>query len=135
EAIGQAPTLEAFLQELQLRSKEKAAEPGTVVLMSVHSAKGKEFDHVYLMGLVEDELPSFQSKQKGDQSPEMEEERRNCFVAITRTKECLVLSRAESYRGWRKEPSRFLVEMGLAWIPTEGSLPNAGGGRTPPIAS
>jgi DNA helicase-2/ATP-dependent DNA helicase PcrA len=43
----------------------------------------------------------------------MEEERRNCFVAITRTKECLILSLAESYRGWRKKPSRFLVEMGL----------------------
>jgi putative ATP-dependent endonuclease of the OLD family len=46
-------------------------------------------------------------------SPAVEEERRNCFVAITRTKECLVLSRAAQYRGWRKAPSRFLVEMGL----------------------
>jgi DNA helicase II / ATP-dependent DNA helicase PcrA len=46
-------------------------------------------------------------------TPEMEEERRNCFVAITRTKECLVLSRAEKYRNWPKAPSRFLVEMGL----------------------
>lgn len=44
----------------------------------------------------------------------MEEERRNCFVAITRTKEGLVLSRAEQYRGWKKQPSRFLIEMGLA---------------------
>jgi DNA helicase-2/ATP-dependent DNA helicase PcrA len=46
-------------------------------------------------------------------SAEMEEERRNCFVAITRTKECLVLSRAKTYRGWPKEPSRFLIEMEL----------------------
>jgi len=64
-------------------------------------------------GLAEDILPSFQSKKKGDNSPEMEEERRNCFVAITRTKECLVLSRAEIYRGWSKNPSRFLIEMEL----------------------
>ena len=70
--------------------------------------------HVYVIGLAEDIMPSFQSKKKGDQSPEMEEERRNCFVAITRTRECLVLSRAESYRGWFKEPSRFLNEMQLA---------------------
>jgi DNA helicase-2/ATP-dependent DNA helicase PcrA len=80
---------------------------------SVHGAKGKEFDHVYLIGLVEDELPSFQSKQKGDGSPELEEERRNCFVAITRTIRTLTLSFAERYRGWPKEPSRFLYEMGL----------------------
>ena len=81
--------------------------------MTIHGAKGKEFEYVYLIGLVEDELPSFQSKQKGGDSPEMEEERRNCFVAITRTIETLTLSYAERYRGWLKEPSRFLFEMGL----------------------
>jgi DNA helicase-2/ATP-dependent DNA helicase PcrA len=69
---------------------------------------------VYVIGLAEDVMPSFQSRQKGDRSPEMEEERRNCFVAITRTKESLILSRAERYRGWVKRPSRFLIEMQLA---------------------
>jgi DNA helicase-2/ATP-dependent DNA helicase PcrA len=111
--IGKNAPLDQFLQELQMRSKEPAPKPNTVTLMTVHGAKGREFDFVYVIGLAEDVLPSFQSRQKGDRSPEMEEERRNCFVAITRTKECLVLSRAESYRGWRKAPSRFLVEMGL----------------------
>jgi len=82
--------------------------------MTIHSAKGREFDFVFLIGLAEDMLPSFQSIQKGDKSPEMEEERRNCFVAITRTKECLVLSRAKRYRGYLKQPSRFLKEMGFA---------------------
>lgn len=106
-------TLEAFLQELQMHSKETSPKPNSVVLMSIHGSKGKEFDHVYLIGLVDDELPSFQSKQKGDNSPEMEEERRNCFVAITRTIKTLTLSYAERYRGWSKEPSRFLYEMGL----------------------
>jgi len=52
-------------------------------------------------------------KQKGDKSPELEEERRNCFVAITRTIRTLTLSYAERYRGWQKQPSRFLYEMGL----------------------
>jgi DNA helicase II / ATP-dependent DNA helicase PcrA len=112
--IGRNAPLDQFLQELQLRSKEPSPKPGSVTLMTVHGAKGREFDYVFLIGLAEDVMPSFQSKQKGDTSPEMEEERRNCFVAITRAKESLVLSRAERYRGWTKAPSRFLVEMGLS---------------------
>jgi DNA helicase-2/ATP-dependent DNA helicase PcrA len=111
--IGKTAPLDQFLQELQLRSKEPAPKPDTVTLMTIHGAKGREFEFVFVIGLAEDVIPSFQAKQKGDRSPEMEEERRNCFVAITRTKECLVLSRAAEYRGWPKEPSRFLVEMGL----------------------
>lgn len=111
--FGRNITLDEFLQQLQLRSKEPSPKPNTVTLMTVHGAKGREFDFVYLIGLAEDILPSFQSRQKGDGSPEMEEERRNCFVAITRAKESLILSRASTYRGWGKQPSRFLVEMGL----------------------
>lgn len=111
--LGRNITLDEFLQQLQLRSKDPSPQPNTVTLMTVHGAKGREFDFVYLIGLAEDILPSFQSRQKGDGSPEMEEERRNCFVAITRAKESLILSRASTYRGWKKEPSRFLVEMGL----------------------
>lgn len=112
--FGTSISLDEFLQQLQLRSKAPSPQAHTVTLMTVHGAKGREFDNVYLIGLAEDMLPSFQSRQKGDNSPEMEEERRNCFVAITRAKECLILSRANSYRGWSKQPSRFLVEMGLA---------------------
>ncbi|MGQ4806759.1 ATP-dependent DNA helicase PcrA [Candidatus Entotheonellaceae bacterium PAL068K] len=110
-SLSDALTLEAFLQELQMRSKEPIPKPDTVTLMTIHGAKGKEFDHVYLIGLVEDELPSFQSKRKGDESPEMEEERRNCFVAITRAIKTLTLSYAEQYKGRAKEPSRFLFDM------------------------
>jgi len=111
--LGNNITLEAFLQELQMRSKEASLRPGTVVLTTIHGAKSKEFDHVYLIGLVDDELPSFQSIQKGSKSPEMEEERRNCFVAVTRTIKTLTISYANKYYGWQKRPSRFLFEMGL----------------------
>jgi DNA helicase-2/ATP-dependent DNA helicase PcrA len=111
--VGASAPLDQFLQELQLRSKEPTPKPGAVTLMTIHGAKGREFDFVYVLGVAEDTMPSFQSKQKGPNSPEMEEERRNCFVAITRTKECLVLSRAEKYRGYPKAPSRFLIEMEL----------------------
>jgi DNA helicase-2/ATP-dependent DNA helicase PcrA len=112
-SLGHELTLDAFLQELQMHSKESPPQPDTVILMTIHAAKGKEFEHVYLIGLVEDELPSFQSRKRGDASLEMEEERRSCFVAITRTIETLTLSYAERYWGWARKPSRFLLEMGL----------------------
>ena len=72
-----------------------------------------EADHVYLIGMAEDQIPSYQSIQKGDRSPEMEAERRNCFVAITRTKEQLTLCTARTYNGYGKKPSRFLGELGM----------------------
>lgn len=113
QAVGRDASLDQFLQELALRSKEPPVSPNSVTLMTIHSAKGKEFDHVYVIGLAEGVLPSFQSVQAGEQSPEMEEERRNCFVAITRAREWLCLSYADRYRGYLKAPSRFLGEMGL----------------------
>lgn len=118
--IGKNAPIDQFLQELQLRSKEPTPKSDTVTLMTIHGAKGREFDFVYVIGLAEDVMPSFQAKKKGITSAEMEEERRNCFVAITRTKECLVLSRAKTYRGWSKDPSRFLVEMEL--VSREGDV-------------
>jgi DNA helicase II / ATP-dependent DNA helicase PcrA len=111
--VSDESSLEAFLQELQMRSKESLPGPGIIPLYTIHASKGKEFDHVYLLGMVDDELPSFQSKQKGDRSPELEEERRNCFVAITRTSKTLTMSYYKSYGGWPKAPSRFLSEMGI----------------------
>ncbi len=116
-------SLDRFLQELQLRPKEPTLAAGTVTLTTIHGAKGQEFDTVYLIGLVEGVLPSWQSVQKGDGSGALEEERRGCFVAITRTRRCLILSRARHYRGWPKDPSRFLTEMGCAG----GGLPDNGG--------
>ena len=105
-------SLDRFLQELQLRSKEPVPTPGSVSLATIHGAKGREFDTVYLVGLAEDILPSWQSLKNGDGSPALEEERRGCFVAVTRTRRHLVLSRARQYRGKLKAPSRFLEEMG-----------------------
>ena len=107
-------SLDRFLQELQLRSKEPAPMPGTVALATIHGAKGQEFDTVYLIGLAEDVLPSWHSLNKDDGGATLEEERRACFVAVTRTRRRLILSRAREYRGWPKRPSPFLREMGLA---------------------
>lgn len=109
-------SLGQFLQELALANKTPEAPSNSVRCLTIHSSKGLEFLHVYLVGMSEDQLPSFQSKKSGDDSREMQEERRNCFVAITRTIETLTMSYGEKYNGWRKAPSRFLFEMGLLGV-------------------
>ena len=81
--------------------------------MTVHGAKGLEFKHVYLLGMAQEVLPSFQALRKGATSKEVEEERRNCFVAITRVEETLTLTRSQQYYGYPKKPSQFLAEMGI----------------------
>ncbi len=111
--IGHDPDISDLVQGIALRSKEPPMEPNTVALMTIHASKGLEFEIVYLIGLAEGEIPSWQSCNKGDNSREMEEERRNCFVAITRTQEKLNLSAATNYRNRNKAPSRFLGEMSI----------------------
>jgi len=106
-------SLHNFLQELDLRAKEKPVPKGAVRCLTIAASKGMEFRHVFLMGLVEDELPSYYARKKGDVSDEMREERRNCFVAIIRAEETLILTYAGNYFGWPKESSRFLREMGV----------------------
>lgn len=106
-------TLHTFLQELDLRAKEKPAPPDAVRCLTIASSKGMEFKHVYLIGMVEDELPGYYARKKGDNSDEMREERRNCFVAITRAEESLTLTFSADYFGYTKQPSRFLYEMGF----------------------
>lgn len=103
--------ISTYIQEFSMVSKEEEPRPGAVQFLTIHASKGKEFDHVFLMGLVNDELPSFQSVKKGINSPEMEEERRNCFVAITRAKKKLYMTCANNYFGWKKNQSLFVSEM------------------------
>jgi DNA helicase-2/ATP-dependent DNA helicase PcrA len=106
-------SLNLLLQEMDLMPKQPPAPPNSVRCYTIHTAKGMEFDHVYVVGMAEDILPSYQSIRKGSESRELQEERRNCFVAITRTRKCLTLTRSEVYFGYEKQPSRFLREMGL----------------------
>lgn len=117
EIVGQygrdQVTLHVLLQELDLRSKTQSPPKNAVRCFTIHGAKGMEFDHVYLIGLVEDQLPSWAAIKKGDKSREMQEERRNCFVAITRTQETLSMTYSKKVFGWAKGTSRFLKEMGL----------------------
>ncbi|WP_419614540.1 3'-5' exonuclease, partial [Thiolapillus sp.] len=68
------------------------------------------FDNVFIVGLAEDQFPTYFAIKNGGRA--IEEERRNCFVAITRSSRNLYLSYARNYFRWAKQPSRFLREMG-----------------------
>ena len=106
-------TLNAYLQQMDLTSKTPRPGPNAVRCMTMHGAKGLEFKHVYLIGMAQEVLPSYYALQNGERSKEVEEERRNCFVAITRAEETLTLTRSAQYHGYLKAPSQFLAEMGI----------------------
>jgi len=108
---GERVSLHVFLQEMDLSPKAKSLSKDCVRLQTVHTAKGVEFDNVFVIGLAEDQFPTYFAIKKGETA--IQEERRNCFVAITRSSKNLYLSYARSYFGWSKQPSRFLMEMGL----------------------
>lgn len=108
-----ALTLNVYLQRMDLAPKAPRPGPNAIRCMTVHGAKGLEFKHVYLIGMAQDVFPSFQALRKGPNSREVEEERRNCFVAITRVQETLTLTHARQYYGYAKDRSQFIAEMGL----------------------
>ena len=94
-------------------SRKPPPDPNAVCLLTIHAAKGFEFENVWLVGVAESILPSWQSLKSGSSPAELEEERRNFFVAITRTRRCLTPTYASRYRGWYRQPSRFIKEMNL----------------------
>ena len=106
--------LAAFLQEISLLTDvdEWTDNTPAVTLMTCHSAKGLEFPHVFLVGLEEGLLPHATAV---DSDEEMEEERRLCYVAMTRARETLTLTSAETRLVYgaseRRNPSRFLGEI------------------------
>lgn len=117
EKDAEDPSLSAFLSEIALVADIDSVDADTdcALLMTLHSAKGLEFDHVYLCGMEEGLFPSCMSLAADDPELELEEERRLCYVGITRAKQTLSLSSAKS-RMMRGElqynhPSRFLNEI------------------------
>ena len=115
EATEQGQTLEDLLDHAALASDSDAYdETIPVSLMTLHSAKGLEFDGVFLAGMEEGLLPHSRSFNT---NAEMEEERRLFYVGMTRAKKSLVLSRAVYRRTYGEErmrasmPSRFLAEI------------------------
>ncbi|OUS24378.1 DNA helicase II [Gammaproteobacteria bacterium 45_16_T64] len=110
----QAPTLANFLDHAALESGDTQAEEqeNAVQLMTLHSAKGLEFPVVFLCGMEEGMFPSNQSL---DEPGRLQEERRLCYVGITRAMKKLFISYAESRRLYGTEkinaPSRFIREI------------------------
>ena len=109
--------LSAFLEEVALIADLDRLEENEdyVVLMTLHSAKGLEFDNVYLAGMEDGLFPSYMSISSEDPEQEIAEERRLCYVGITRAKKRLVMTGARS-RMIRGElqynmPSRFIREV------------------------
>jgi DNA helicase-2/ATP-dependent DNA helicase PcrA len=114
------PTLSGFLEKVALLdrdepgsdSKEKKLSQDAVVLMSLHSSKGLEFPHVFLPGFEEGFLPH---KKSVSETFDVDEERRLCYVGITRAREKLTILHAEGRMKYGKieprEQSRFLAEI------------------------
>ena len=108
------PTLAGFLEEIALYTdiEQYDASDDAVVMMTMHSAKGLEFPNVFLVGFEEGLFPGQRSIGN---SEEMEEERRLCYVAITRAKKSLTISYAHQRliygRTTSSLPSRFLKEI------------------------
>ena len=116
---GPEVILSAYLQQLDLSPKMPPLGPNALRCMTVHGAKGLEFEHVYLIGMAQEVFPSVHALRNGPTSQEVEEERRSCFVAITRARETLTLTRSKAYFGYVKRASQFLGEMGLAEVGAE----------------
>ena len=110
---GSNMSLNTYLQQMDLSSKSPPPPANAIRCMTVHGAKGLEFGHVYLIGMAQEVFPFYRALQAGQASTQVEEERRSCFVAITRARETLTLTRARTYYGYSKPPSQFLSEMGL----------------------
>ncbi|HEU0337226.1 MAG TPA: UvrD-helicase domain-containing protein [Gaiellaceae bacterium] len=112
-ASREEPTLSGFLQEISLVSDQDTLrdEGGVVTLMTIHNAKGLEFRAVFLIGMEEGIFPHSRSIEDN----EIEEERRLCYVGMTRAMERLTLTHAmaRSLYGRRDYnlPSRFLDEL------------------------
>ncbi|MBX3420152.1 MAG: UvrD-helicase domain-containing protein [Pirellulaceae bacterium] len=112
-------TLSGFLDEVALAgkefggSKDKQQPSNSVALMTYHSAKGLEFPLVYMVGMEEGILPHRRSL--ADNAEDVEEERRLCYVGITRAQDELTLSLALTRKKWGKQretfASRFLYEL------------------------
>jgi len=116
EQRERSPSLIGFLEEMTLADRDDSPDEDkpqqAVTLMTLHSAKGLEFPHVFLVGMEEGILPHQRSVLEGHG---VEEERRLCYVGVTRAQESLTLTFTRARMKWGKPrpsiPSRFLSEM------------------------
>jgi DNA helicase-2/ATP-dependent DNA helicase PcrA len=141
EGESEVPPLEEFLQQISLLSDQDSIEEeqDLVTLMTVHNAKGLEYDTVFVIGCEDGSFPHMMALEEGGE----EEERRLCYVAITRARRRLYMTWARERRLFGRSehnlPSRFIDELpvelterhatassavgGMTWEPTPGADP------------
>mgnify|MGYP001314570622 CR=1 FL=1 len=113
---GVAPPLQAFLEQISLVGEaDQEVEEGRVSLMTLHAAKGLEFDAVFITGMEEEIFPNRRATGVDASEEDMAEERRLCYVGFTRARRRLYISLAQQRTLYgelkRNAPSRFLSEV------------------------
>lgn len=124
--FGEYMPLSVYLQNVTLANACENDDADKVRIMTVHTAKGLEFDHVFLAGLSDGIFPSSRSLESR-QKAALEEERKLFFVAVTRVRKTLWLSESEGkgIRGIEKIPSRFRFECGEKRVNMRGIVPKS----------
>jgi DNA helicase-2/ATP-dependent DNA helicase PcrA len=122
EERGEDATLQAFLEEMSLVSDQDTLEADadkSVTMMTLHISKGLEYPVVFIVGMEENLFPSGRASEENGDPTAIEEERRLCYVGMTRAEKKLFLTYARNRKFWGNEqqnpPSRFLRE-----LPKEG---------------
>jgi DNA helicase-2/ATP-dependent DNA helicase PcrA len=127
EGDSETPPLEEFLQQVSLVSDQDSIEEKQelITLMTLHNAKGLEYDTVFIVGCEEGSFPHARALEEGGE----EEERRLCYVGITRARRRLYMTWARERRLFgraeRNLPSRFVDELPEELTERQGSAPGA----------
>jgi DNA helicase-2/ATP-dependent DNA helicase PcrA len=130
EGEGESSPLEEFLQQISLYTQqdELRAEESLITLMTLHNAKGLEYDTVFLLGCEDGAFPHMRALEEGGE----EEERRLCYVGITRARKRLYVTWARERRLFgraeRNLPSRFIDELPAELTERHSSAPGAAAG-------
>ena len=132
EGESEVSPLEEYLQQISLVSDQDSIEEDRelVTLMTLHNAKGLEYDTVFVVGCEDGAFPHMRALEEGGE----EEERRLCYVAITRARRRLYLTWARERRLFgrseRNLPSRFIDELPEHLVERHGAAPASTGGMT-----
>jgi len=137
EGGSEASPLEEFLQQISLYTDQDGLRPeeSLITLMTLHNAKGLEYDAVFIVGCEDGAFPHMRALEEGGE----EEERRLCYVGITRARQRLYMTWARERRLFgrseRNLPSRFIDELPVELTERHGGAPAAVGWQSAPVAA
>jgi DNA helicase-2/ATP-dependent DNA helicase PcrA len=130
EGESETPPLEEYLQQISLYTEQDGLrdEQELVTLMTLHNAKGLEYDTVFIIGCEDGAFPHMRALEEGGE----EEERRLCYVGITRARKRLYMTWARERRLFgraeRNTPSRFIDELPVELTDRQSSIPETSAG-------